>query len=101
MIYTPQAILGVYDFLPSDEYSRSYLKKWTGSSKFYNGSEWGSRFWSQLWGGGGGGGGVKGNQQSDALVYEKHQYLNKIQKCSLNVVHMFMAFQWRMYEVVV
>ncbi len=40
-----------------------------------------------------GGGGVKGNQQSDALVYEKHQYLNKIQKCSLNVVHMFMAFQ--------
>ncbi len=27
MIYTPQAILGVYDFLLSDEYSRSYIKK--------------------------------------------------------------------------
>ncbi len=59
MIYTPQAILGVYDFLPSDEYSRSYIKKWTGSSKLYNGSEWGLRFWRQLWGGGGD---VKGNQ---------------------------------------
>ncbi len=42
----PQAILGVYDFLLSDEYSRSYIKKCPGSSKLHNGSEWGSRFWS-------------------------------------------------------
>ncbi len=40
----PQVILGVYVFLLSDEYSWSYIKKC--SSKLYNGSEWGSRFWS-------------------------------------------------------
>ncbi len=35
----PQAILGVYDFLLSDEYNQS-------SSKLYNGSERWWRFWS-------------------------------------------------------
>ncbi len=42
----PQAILGVYDFLLSDEYNQSSIKKCPGSSKLYNGSEWGLRFWS-------------------------------------------------------
>jgi len=36
----PQAILGVYDILLSDEYNLSYIKKCPGSSKLYNGSEW-------------------------------------------------------------
>ncbi len=44
----PQAILGVYDFLLSDEYNRSYIKKCPGSSKLYNGSEWGLKCWSKL-----------------------------------------------------
>ncbi len=33
----PQSNLGVYDFLLSDE-SNSYIKKYSGSSKHYNGS---------------------------------------------------------------
>ncbi len=37
----PQAILGVYDVLLSDEYNWSYIKKCPGSFKLYNGSEWG------------------------------------------------------------
>ncbi len=41
----PQDILGVYDFLLSDEYNRIYIKKCPGSSQLYNGSERGSRFW--------------------------------------------------------
>ncbi len=35
----PQAILGVYDFLLSDEYNQSYIKKCPDSSQLYNGSE--------------------------------------------------------------
>ncbi len=34
----PQAILGVYNCLLSDEYNQSYIKKYPGSSKLYNGS---------------------------------------------------------------
>ncbi len=65
--YPPQAIIGVYDFLLSDEYNQSLkknkknyrkkvfynnfilLNKCPGSSKFYmavNGGGGGSRFWS-------------------------------------------------------
>ncbi len=40
----PQALL--CGFVLSDEYNQSYIKKCPGSSKLYNGSEWGSRFWS-------------------------------------------------------
>ncbi len=40
MIYSPQAILGVYDFLLSDEFNLSYIKKCSGSFKLYIGSEW-------------------------------------------------------------
>ncbi len=36
MIYSPSAILGVYYFLLTDEYS--CIKKCPGSSEFYNGS---------------------------------------------------------------
>ncbi len=32
----PQAILGVYDFLLSDEFNQSYIKNCPGSSKLYN-----------------------------------------------------------------
>ena len=39
----PQAILGVYDFLLSDEHNRSYINKYPDASKLYNGSEQGSR----------------------------------------------------------
>ncbi len=35
----PQVILGVYDFLLSKEYNRSYIKKYPGSSKLYNDSD--------------------------------------------------------------
>ncbi len=35
----PQPILGVNDFLLSDEHNQSYNKMYLGSSKFYNGSE--------------------------------------------------------------
>jgi len=38
----PQAILGVYDHLLSDEHNWSYIQKYPGSSKLYNGSEWGA-----------------------------------------------------------
>ncbi len=33
----PRGILGVYDFLLSDESNRSYIKNYPGSSKLYNG----------------------------------------------------------------
>jgi len=36
----PQAILGVYDFLLSDEHNRSYINKYPDASKLYTGSEW-------------------------------------------------------------
>ncbi len=42
-----QAILGEYDFLPSEVYNRSYIKKCPGSSELYNGSEWGFDFEGQ------------------------------------------------------
>jgi len=35
----PQAILGVYDFLLSDERNWSYINKYPDASKLYNGSE--------------------------------------------------------------
>ncbi len=35
----PQANLGVYDWLLSDEYNQSYIKKCPGSSRLYNGIE--------------------------------------------------------------
>jgi len=35
----PQAILGVYEFLLSDEHNRSYINKYPYASKLYNGSE--------------------------------------------------------------
>ena len=35
----PQAILGVYDFLLSDEYNQSYINKHPDASELYNGSE--------------------------------------------------------------
>ena len=35
----PQAILGVYDFLLSDEHNRSYINKYPDASELYNGSE--------------------------------------------------------------
>jgi len=35
----PQAILGVYDFLLSNEHNQSYINKYPDASKFYNGSE--------------------------------------------------------------
>ncbi len=42
----PQAILGVYDFLLSDESNQSYIKNILALPRFqdkflYNGSEWG------------------------------------------------------------
>ncbi len=43
----PQAIRSVYDFLLSDKYNWSYIKKRLGSSKLYNGSEWGQDFEAQ------------------------------------------------------
>ncbi len=44
----PQAIVGVYDFLISDEYNLSYIKKCPWSFKLYNGSEEWSGFWSKI-----------------------------------------------------
>ncbi len=38
-------MLGVYDFLLSDEHNRSYNTIYPGSSRLYNGSEWEMRFW--------------------------------------------------------
>ncbi len=35
----PQSILGVYDFLLSDESNRSYIKNCADSSKPYNGDK--------------------------------------------------------------
>jgi len=35
----PQAILGVYDFLLSDEHNRRNINKYPDTSKLYNGSE--------------------------------------------------------------
>ncbi len=35
----PQSILGVYDFLLSDESNRSYIKNCPGPSKPYNGGK--------------------------------------------------------------
>ncbi len=35
----PQSILGVYDFLLSDESNRSSIKNWPGPSKPYNGGK--------------------------------------------------------------
>ncbi len=42
----PHAILGVYAFLLSDEYSQSYVKKYKYilALELYNCSEWGLRF---------------------------------------------------------
>jgi len=34
----PKAILGVYDFLLSDEHNQSYINKYPEASKLYNGS---------------------------------------------------------------
>jgi len=34
----PQAILGVYNFLLSDEYSQNYINKHPDASELYNGS---------------------------------------------------------------
>jgi len=36
----PQAILGVYDFLLSDEHNQRYINKYPDASKLCNGSEW-------------------------------------------------------------
>ncbi len=36
----PQCILGLYDFLRSDESNQGNIKNYTGSSKLYNGSGW-------------------------------------------------------------
>jgi len=36
----PQAILGVYDFLLSDEQNQRNINKYPDASKLYNGSEW-------------------------------------------------------------
>jgi len=38
-----QAILGVYDFLLSDEHNRRYFNKYPDASELYNGSEQESR----------------------------------------------------------
>jgi len=35
----PQAILGVYDFLLSDEHNQRYINKYPDASELYNGSE--------------------------------------------------------------
>jgi len=35
----PQAILGVYDFLLSDEHSRRNINKYPDASELYNGSK--------------------------------------------------------------
>ena len=35
----PQAILGVYDFLLSDEHNRRYINKYPDASELYNGSK--------------------------------------------------------------
>jgi len=35
----PQAILGVYDFLLSDEHNRRYINQYPDTSELYNGSE--------------------------------------------------------------
>jgi len=35
----PQAILGVYDFVPSDEHSLRNINKYPDSSELYNSSE--------------------------------------------------------------
>ncbi len=40
----PQGTVGVYDFVLSDKYNRNSKIKCPGTSKLYNGSEWGSRF---------------------------------------------------------
>ncbi len=42
-----KTIPGVYDFLLSDEYNQSYIKKCPGCSELNNGSEWGLRIWSR------------------------------------------------------
>jgi len=39
----PQAILGVYDFLLSDEHNGRYFNKYPDASELYNGSEQWSR----------------------------------------------------------
>ncbi len=39
-LWFAQALLGVFDFLLSDESNQSYIKTCPGSSKLYNGSEW-------------------------------------------------------------
>jgi len=36
----PQAILGVYDFLLSDEHNLRYINKYPDASELYNGNEW-------------------------------------------------------------
>jgi len=43
----PQAILGVYDFLLSDEHNRRYVNKYPDTSKLYNGSERYQREWAE------------------------------------------------------
>jgi len=35
----PQTILGVYDFLLSDEHNRRYINKYPDAFELYNGSE--------------------------------------------------------------
>ncbi len=42
----PVAILGIYVFFISAKYNQSWIKKMSWLFQVYNGSEWGSRFWS-------------------------------------------------------
>jgi len=42
-----QAILGVYDFLLSDEHNLSYINKYPDTSELYNGSEQDQQVWAE------------------------------------------------------
>jgi len=42
-----QAILGVYDFLLSDEHNLRNINKYPDASELYNSSEWDQRVWDE------------------------------------------------------
>jgi len=44
----PQDILGVYDFLLSDEHNQRNINKYPDASELYNGSEWDQWVWAEV-----------------------------------------------------